>query len=357
MRIQDKPFPPVVALACAAASLVACSGEIVDLGRNYEAGAPAAEASVQVQPGLDGGGGFFGVAIASDANGPICPGSCVHLLASVTGGTGPFSYLWGDTLGEGAGPVTVCPTVTTTYAVLVRSSSQSSPATTVVTVEPCDSGVITPPPHDSGAMQAADTGTQTGSSSLCITNPSFEGTPAIGTLGTPPGMNATAAPPGWQVCQGDPDIDPSVSPVPASDGMTYLGLSVGSGSFSSPLTEAIGTTLCAPLQAGVRYSFCMDLAIGVRGVNLTFGGNPLMMSPGGPAPVLDIFGGTTACGQEEPLFISQAITNVDSWSKVCSTFMPTRTLTTLTLVPSLGSSSTTSPPAWSYVIIDHITSP
>jgi hypothetical protein len=169
-------------------------------------------------------------------------------------------------------------------------------------------------------------------------------------------MGATAAPPGWQVCQGDPDIDPSVSLLPASDGATYVGLSVGSGSFSN-LTEAIGTTLCAPLQAGVRYSFCLDLAIGVRGVTLNLGGNPLMLSPGGPAPVLDVFGGTTACGQDEPLFISQAITNVDSWSRVCRSFVPTQTLTTLTLIPSLGSSSPTSPPGGSYVIVDHITSP
>jgi hypothetical protein len=363
MRRQAKHFPSAITLACAAAlsalalqALPACTGgEVVDLGRNYEAGAVTTDGPVQVQPGSEGG--FFGVAIASKATGAICQGSCVDLLAIVTGGTGPFSYAWGEGLGEGPGPKTVCPTMTTTYAVLVSSlsSPQQSPASAVVTVESCDAGVGTQLPHDASTMQAPDTGTtQTGSSSLCITDPSFEGTPTIGTPGTPPGTNATAAPPGWQVCKGDPDIDPSVSVLLANDGMTYLGLSVGSGSLSY-LTEAIGTTLCAPLQAGVRYSFCMDLAIGVRGVNL--GVNPLMMPSGGPTPVLDVFGGTTGCGQDEPLFISQAITSVDSWSKVCGSFVPSRTLSTLTLVPSLGSSSATSPPGASYVIVDHITSP
>jgi hypothetical protein len=358
MRIQSLLIS-CVALFTSSTALVACTGEQVDLGRNFEAGVSfGAEAMVDAPTAPEGGGGSsLSVAITSSTGmWTICAGDCVKLLAITNGGTGPFSYAWGPNLGEGAGPQLVCPTVTTTYAVLVSSLStpqQSSGSQQQITVVPCDAGVITPPPQDASTMQGVDSGTgTTGTMSLCINNASFEGMPTIGTPGTP-ATPPTAAPPGWQVCQGDPDIDPSVSLVPANDGMTYVGLSVGTGNFSY-LTEALGTTLCAPLMAGVHYSFCLDLAVGVRGVS--FSGNPLMMPPGAPTPVLDVWGGTAACAQEEPLFISQGITNVDSWSKVCGTFMPSRNLTTLTIAPSL-TGSTMGAPLASYVIVDHITSP
>lgn len=51
--------------------------------------------------------------------GSICPGSCFTLEASVTGGNGPFKFIWSPAIGSGPGPYTVCPLKTMTYTVTV----------------------------------------------------------------------------------------------------------------------------------------------------------------------------------------------------------------------------------------------
>jgi hypothetical protein len=135
--------------------------------------------------------------------------------------------------------------------------------------------------------------------------------------------------------------------LPAVDGGTYVGLAVGSGAFSA-VTASIGTQLCAPLQPGTRYSFCIDVGIGVQGVMAT------PPTPGAPAPSLEVWGGTSACAQTALLWTTPSIVNNDSWTVDCGTFTPNESLAYLTLVPV--EQSTGGAGASSYVIVDHITS-
>jgi hypothetical protein len=332
-----------------AAPISACvSSEEVDLGRNVGGdAAPGIAGGSDAALGDDRAAPLFSVAISA-AEGTLCQGACVELVASASGAPGPYAYVWGQGLGQGAGPKPVCPLATTTYSVTVSSDSSALVATSsaTVVVVPCDAGAGSSPRVDAAApLSSRDSGSNARAGTLCVPDPSFEGTPMVGTSG-PPGISPTAAPPGWQVCQGDPDIDPSVSLLPAADGTTYVGLAVGSGAFSS-MAESVGTTLCSPLQAGTSYSFCLDLAIGVQGVM-----SPLNPS-GGPVPVLEIWGGRSPCGQDQLLWTSPSIVNKDSWTKVCGTLLPSQNLADLSLIPVEASGP--GPGAWSYVIVDNIT--
>lgn len=337
-------------VSCAAltAALAGCPGENVDLGRNVD-GSSLAVPSDMVDATVADDASTPPSASIIASTGKLCQGACVELLASASGAEGPYAYEWGQGLGEGAGPKLACPVATTTYSVTVSSTSSEVVGTSSVsiTVVACDAGPAeSAPGHDAGAhAPPGDSGGNPAPSALCVDDPSFEGTPQVGTSG-PPGIPPSAAPPGWSVCLGDPDIDPSVSLLPASDGKTYVGLAVGSGSFSNQ-TESLGTTLCQGLEAGTTYAFCLDLGIGVQGVMAP------QLPAAAPAPALEIWGGTSLCGQTELLWTSPPIDNHDSWMTVCGTFVPAQALDDLLLIPTIASAP--APGAWSYVIIDHLT--
>ncbi len=331
--------------------MIAClPGEDVDLGRNIEASASElVDASAGGDSQAIGAPTTPGVLTAgiSAQRGTICAGDCVDLLATALGGQGPFAYSWGQDLGQGRGPKTVCPLASTTYSVMVSSltSEQQATASLPITVVACDAGTmpaqgdagITAPGPDSGASPARST-------ALCVPNPSLEGPPTIGMTG-PPGTTPTGAPPQWQVCKGAPDVNPSLCLVPPAAGTSYEGMAVGTGSLAY-MTASIGTTLCSPLVAGTLYSFCLDLGIGVRGVMAP-------LTTGAPAPALQIWGGLTPCNQDALLWTSPPITNTDSWTEVCGTFVATQALSTISLLPSEGASPI-GPGTWSYVIADDI---
>jgi hypothetical protein len=316
--------------------LCACvTNEGVDLGHNVVGGTPS------VSPGDasfadDGGGPLMSAAITA-TKGTVCAGECTELVATASGGTAPYSYAWAQDLGVGAGPKVVCPAATEMYSVIVGSvnSEEQSTASATVAVVACDAGAVAPPSRDAG-QGVTDAG-----AAFCVPNPSFEGPTMVGTSG-PPGVAPTAAPPQWQVCMGTPDVDPSVSLLPASDGKSYVGLAVGSMGPAS--TEAIGTTLCEPLRAGAQYSFCLDLGLGVLG---------LMNAPSVLSPVLQIWAGGAPCGEDELLWTSLPITNSDSWKKVCGSFVPSQSLANLVLVPAEGGTPVGAA-ALSYVIVDDI---
>jgi hypothetical protein len=335
-----------LALVLEGAGGIGClSGEDVDLGRNVDAGATTAGLALDAAAS-DGRASLISAAITA-TSGTICQGACVELFATASGGTSPYTFSWGQDLGEGPGPKSVCPVASATYSVVASASSveQESTASTMITVVACDSGLAAAP--DGAESRTDGSGGPASAESICVSNPSFEGTTMIGMSGPPgSGLPSTAAPPDWDVCLGSPDIDPSESLLPPSDGMSYVGLAVGSGTFSAA-TESIGTTLCSALQVGTEYSFCLDLGIGVRGVTLP---GP---APPGPSPTLQIWGGGSPCNQEELLWTSPQITNTDSWTRVCGSFVPSQALSGLSLVPALAS-TTLEPGSLSYVIVDHM---
>jgi hypothetical protein len=216
------------------------------------------------------------------------------------------------------------------------SDSEDGPissATVTIAVHDCDGGSPPGQGHpDGGSPPATPTGT------VCVSNPSFELSTSTGMGGPPVPL---VVPPDWQVCSGAPNVDPSLPIVPASNGSTYVGLLVGSTDALN-VAASIGTSLCAPLQPGTRYSFCIDLGTSIRG---------LTTASGASTPVLQLWGGQSPCSEQQLLWTSPPITNVDSWTTDCGSFVPSEALSTLTLVPSLGASSIGSP---TYVIVDDI---
>jgi hypothetical protein len=68
--------------------------------------------------------GTLHVTIATKAT-TVCPGECVTLTPSATGGTPPISYRWSPAGSDSstAGPIQVCPSKTTTYTVTATDSS------------------------------------------------------------------------------------------------------------------------------------------------------------------------------------------------------------------------------------------
>jgi hypothetical protein len=330
-------------LAALGSLLAGCGAyQTVDLGRDVDAGGSIAPRGPDAIAGDDASVPFASAAITASP-GTVCRGACTTLVASATGGVGTLLYSWGQNLGDGPGPKMVCPSATTTYSVVVASTQteEQSTASATITVVSCDGGVP-PPSTDAGASHV------TTSMALCVSNPSFEGPTMIGMSGLP-GSQPTAAPPDWQVCLGNPDVDPSVTLMPASDGHSYVGLAVGTGAFSSA-NEAVGTTLCAPLRAGAEYSFCIDLGVALRGLMAPPG---VPVGPGSVPPVLEIWGGTSSCGQDALLWTSPPIANIDSWNRVCGSFVPSGALTNLTLLPAQGSTMVGAG-TWSYVVVDHL---
>ena len=78
------------------------------------------------------------VELSADSD-TICKGNCTKLFADVTGGdTSKYSYTWNNSV-FGTSPVTVCPTVTTTY-ILTVTDGKSVPGKDTITIT-----VLTPP--------------------------------------------------------------------------------------------------------------------------------------------------------------------------------------------------------------------
>ncbi len=79
------------------------------------------------------------VTITASADSSVCEGSCATISATATNGAPPYNYSWTPNIGSGAGPFTVCPSLTTTYSVTVTDTTGAT-ATDVVVV------TINPPP-------------------------------------------------------------------------------------------------------------------------------------------------------------------------------------------------------------------
>jgi hypothetical protein len=327
----------VIALAAAGC----LSGEDIDLGRNLDASArstPTSEGGPS--PGLD----QSLRAMIEAPMGTVCAGGCVPLSGWATGGGGSYTYTWGQDAGEGQGPIEVCPATTTTYDLAVASPTSDVMATAslTITVIACDGGEPNPM-VDAGDPQATAP-PDAATTPVCISNPSFEGPVATGPVG-PSGLPQTTTPQGWEACSGTPSVDPTVSPLPALNGKSYIGLPVGTGTFTDS-TSSLGTALCSTLQPGVEYSFCINLGVAFTGAAVPQ--TPL-------APSLEIWGGTGPCDKAEKLWTSPAITLANSWMNNCANFFPLYPDTNIVLVPTETTVTGTS--SLSYVIVDNIVGP
>jgi hypothetical protein len=100
----------------------------------------------------------------------VCPGECVTLAATASGGRAPYAFAWLPEAASDGGNITVCPGQTTTYGVNATDSSGSGgelqrtnlsgSANVTVTVDAsCSDGGE---PVDAGHGGPADTGTTEG---------------------------------------------------------------------------------------------------------------------------------------------------------------------------------------------------
>lgn len=333
----------------AAAGAAGClTGQNLSLGHDVDGSVPA------LPPATVEGGSpavqdeSLGATIKAPPTGTICLGQCVTLQAQATGGesSSTYTYTWNQDAGADAGPsIVVCPVATTNYEVIVGTTASELGATASVTimVDPsCDAGASGSAPDSEAPPMSNSLDAETTPGGICVSNPSFEGATVTGpiTSGVPP----TAVPMGWVACTGDPTVDPTLSPLPAETGKSFVALPVGSGMFAD-LTASLGTTLCATLQAGVEYSFCI-------GVSVAFGDEPPQDAP---APSLRLWGGSSSCDKGEVLWTSDPISNTDAWLQICPSVFPTEEITNIVLEPMLP--STTGTGVFSYVIIDDIVEP
>jgi hypothetical protein len=150
--------PAAVALGLATASCGSSGSYSLDVGAGGDAG-PA------ITPfGQDDAGAASLAVTASSSAATVCPGQCVDVGASASGGQAPYAYAWDHGLATDGGAARACPSVTTTYTVTASDSSAqnggelASPthtgsATVTVVVSPCAADAAAPP-GDSGAMDA-----------------------------------------------------------------------------------------------------------------------------------------------------------------------------------------------------------
>lgn len=164
---------------------------------------------------------------------------------------------------------------------------------------------------------------------LLVQNPSFEG---------PPQPHITPSP--WTNCQ--PGQTPDTQPgswgisLPPTNGSTYLGLV---NQVSANWQEGASQQLSTPMQAGMQYTFTIDLA----NSSSTGGG----IIPG--CAECQIWGGNGACGFGELLWASGNITPYDTWITNTVTFTPTQNWPYITIyVHSLG--CTDEP----YILVDNM---
>ncbi|MFZ5553989.1 MAG: PKD domain-containing protein [Bacteroidota bacterium] len=70
----------------------------------------------------------------------ICVGDCINLMAATAGGSPPYQYTWNNGItSTTAGPINVCPAVTTTYTVIVTDSLGDTDTSSAIIV------VVSPP--------------------------------------------------------------------------------------------------------------------------------------------------------------------------------------------------------------------
>lgn len=176
-------------------------------------------------------------------------------------------------------------------------SYEAQTATADVTVNVLDCSDAGVPP----------TGTTCDEPGVFIANPSFEGTAQLNSTGA----EFDAAP--WLPCDVTPDVSDETSDhaggEPATDGTSYLFLALAPIASS----ESISQRLCSPLPAGQTRHFTVDVM--PHGAEI----GPLTTGPGA---AVQLFGASSACGEDELLGTSTAALPTGEWTTTCLTITP-----------------------------------
>jgi hypothetical protein len=254
---------------------------------------------------------------------PLDCGRCFDLQAEGIGGSPPYSFEWED--GSRQSRRTACvEAADARLSVVVRDTLDvRSDAQLIHLASPGDAGC----PDDSMSDAAV-------ASSICLDNPSFEGTPAVN-LGNPGELDVEP----WSACTNPafvntPDVGNEslavMTSVPApTDGDTYLALSEG---------EQISQELCEAAPSGSQLHFTIELAR-VDLANVPLAENVF----------LEVWGGLAAdCMQRQLLWASPALTA--DWQTFCVTLRPQHFMTQLTLRGNADMTSLS--PA--YLIMDNL---
>jgi hypothetical protein len=167
-------------------------------------------------------------------------------------------------------------------------------------------------------LACPDGGTNDGgpTEGLCLSNPSFEGTPTAQfdtDIGAPPWTGCVETPFNSSGLVAGNTTSVLGDFPPATDGQTYLSLdAVAVFNSAGSVSEA----LCAPMHAGTTYSLDVDL-FSVENL-------------GGQSPAfLQILGSTGACSPAK-VFWSSPLAG-PTWHTYCATFTPTEDTTYLAL--------------------------
>jgi hypothetical protein len=161
---------------------------------------------------------------------------------------------------------------------------------------------------------------------LCIPNPSFETVPPDDADTATPVLTQ---PPGWQACSGSSSASASSCSLQATNGSTYLGLSVGFPFLSA--TASVDFQPCSPIEIGATYSLAVDLALDAPNADGGQAGEP---------PALQLRGSNTACDpQGDLLWRFSGPANACVWKTACGTFVANASYSHLLLVPETSSST------------------
>lgn len=236
-----------------------------------------------------------------------CSNDCADVVAVAKGGFEPYRFNWED--GSTDATRHVCPTATTSYQVTVVDGGQASgelrraPQTVTAALT---ANVIRCPDAGPGSDGDAAVVPPGNPGEFCIENPGVEGTPGV----TEFGFDL----PGWKVCTVTPDVGPSLSSAPPSQGATYLALMDAGG----VLNETAETSFCSPLEPGHEVAFSVDVGVSSWGA--------------GPGH-LEVWGGSTTCAPAELLWTSPVVNDTNTWHTFCATFTPSKSAAFLVLKP------------------------
>lgn len=255
-------------------------------------------------------------------------GQCFELQAEGSSGQPPYRFEWED--GSPLAQRNVCvEDVAVELSVVALDAADARSAPHTVRLEGSgDAGCPEP-------AQPADAGP---APTLCLDNPSFEGTPAAD-FGLDPVFDAEP----WSVCTnpmrtnmariGNDTTSVTGSVPPPRDGVTYLALGEG---------DQVSQELCDEVPRGVPLHLQLDLS------RIDLGGASV---PQTEQVFLEIWGGLAVdCSQRELLWTSPALEA--GWQSFCVALQPSSFMTQLTL---RGNADMTLPsPA--YLLVDNLQS-